>query len=133
MLVSNGSCTKSLQHKAVHDAAGQLRGRASMSCRQMSCSKKRLTATSVCRHEPRYTSPKLPMPMRGPSSISVASISHSSAYAPGSGLRQQGKWQAQVWRIAVSKLSVPHAAGQCNGAQLVPLPVVHAPGLIWYL
>ena len=63
----------------------------------MSCSRKRLTATSVCRHAPRYTSPKLPMPMRGPSSISVASISHSSAWrarrarsARAAGLRRAG-------------------------------------------
>ena len=43
-----------------------------------SCSKKRFTATSVWRQVPRNTSPKLPMPILGPSVSSSASISHSA-------------------------------------------------------
>ena len=49
-----------------------------MTCGDRSCSRKRFTATSVLRQVPRNTSPKLPMPILGPSVISSASISHSA-------------------------------------------------------
>ena len=52
--------------------------RTAMTCGDRSCSRKRFTATSVWRQVPRNTSPKLPMPILGPSVSSSASISHSA-------------------------------------------------------
>lgn len=67
--------------REIDSAARQMRrkGRTLKTWGERSCSRKRLTATSVWRHVPRKTSPNEPMPMRGPRSISDASISHSAA------------------------------------------------------
>ena len=50
-----------------------------MSCAERSWSKKRFTATSVPRHNPRCTSPYEPMPMRSPSWIVSGAMDRSTA------------------------------------------------------